>query len=190
MKRKGFLSLALVAFMLGTMSVDAGFNLGSLKLPQINLPGEEAGNSTQGSSVRKDSKVFTFKGHIFVKGEDGERKPLEGVILYGPAVGAYTDNYDGIELKSVDGHTLSIEGGDAVEVARTNAQGYFEVTVDFSKGLYYDIIFSKEGYGAGYFSRLTMPDLSNIMDIERGEDLRYTLRPGKGKFVPHRMGRS
>ena len=101
-----------------------------------------------------------------------------------------TPYYDGIELKSVDGHTLSIEGGDAVEVARTDARGYFEVTVDFSKGLYYDIIFSKEGYGAGYFSRLTMPDLGNIMDIERGEDLRYTLRPGKGKFVPHRMGRS
>ena len=64
------------------------------------------------------------------------------------------------------------------------------MTVDFSKGLYYDIIFSKKGYGAGYFSRLTMPDLGNIMDIERGEDLKYTLRPGKGKFVPHRMGRS
>ena len=180
MRRKGVLTLVLAALVLGTMSVEAGFNLGSLKLPQINLPGEEAGDSKQGASVRKDSKVFTFKGHIFVKGQDGERKPLEGVILYGPAVGAYTGNYDGIELKSVDGHTLSIEGGDAVEVARTDARGYFEVTVDFSK----------EGYGAGYFSRLTMPDLGNIMDIERGEDLRYTLRPGKGKFVPHRMGRS
>ena len=40
------------------------------------------------------------------------------LFFMGPAVGAYTDNYDGIELKSVDGHTLSIEGGDAVEVAR------------------------------------------------------------------------
>ena len=74
--------------------------------------------------------------------------------------------------------------------SQQNLADYLQVTVDFSKGLYYDIIFSKEGYGAGYFSRLTMPDLGNIMDIERGEDLRYTLRPGKGKFVPHRMGRS
>ena len=96
MRRKGVLTLVLAALVLGTMSVEAGFNLGSLKLPQINLPGEEAGDSKQGASVRKDSKVFTFKGHIFVKGQDGERKPLEGVILYGPAVGAYTDNYDGI----------------------------------------------------------------------------------------------
>ena len=61
--------------------MEAGFNLGSLKLPQINLPGEEAGDSKQGASVRKDSKIFTFKGHIFVKGQDGERKPLEGVTF-------------------------------------------------------------------------------------------------------------
>lgn len=52
------------------------------------------------------------------------------------------------------------------------------------------ILFQQRGVWCRLFSRLTMPDLGNIMDIERGEDLRYTLRPGKGKFVPHRMGRS
>ena len=38
----------------------------------------------------------------------------------------------------------SIEGGDAVEVARTDARGYFEVTVDFSKGLYQVVRVEKE----------------------------------------------
>ena len=52
------------------------------------------------------------------------------------------------------------------------------------------ILFSAKRGMVPVISRLTMPDLGNIMDIERGEDLRYTLRPGKGKFVPHRMGRS
>ena len=42
MRRKGVLTLVLAALVLGTMSVEAGFNLGSLKLPQINLPGEAA----------------------------------------------------------------------------------------------------------------------------------------------------
>lgn len=41
MRRKGVLTLVLAALVLGTMSVEAGFNLGNLKLPQINLPGEE-----------------------------------------------------------------------------------------------------------------------------------------------------
>lgn len=49
MRRKGVLTLVLAALVLGTMSVEAGFNLGSLKLPQINLPGEEAGDSKQRS---------------------------------------------------------------------------------------------------------------------------------------------
>ena len=49
MRRKGVLTLVLAALVLGTMSVEAGFNLGSLKLPQINLPGEEAGDFKRGA---------------------------------------------------------------------------------------------------------------------------------------------
>lgn len=33
MRRKGVLTLVLAALVLGTMSVEAGFNLGNLKLP-------------------------------------------------------------------------------------------------------------------------------------------------------------